>query len=147
MKIYFVVNNPNNWPLKIPGVNVVSARDYLTDPNYSDERTAKVFNLCRSYAYQSIGYYVSLLASARGHNPMPDINTIQDLKSQHVIKLLSEDIEEEVARALNPLQSDTFTLSIYFGKNIAKRYDKLCLRLFNLFRAPLLRATFIKGKN
>ncbi len=146
MKIYFVVNYPNNWPLNIPGVSVVSARNYLTDPAYSEDKSAKVFNLCRSYTYQSIGYYVSLLASARGHNPMPDINTIQDLKSQHVIRLLSEDIEEEITRALNPIQSDTFTLSIYFGKNIAKKYDKLSLRLFNLFRAPLLRAVFVKEK-
>ncbi len=144
MNILLVVNNPKNWPLNIPGVSVTSARAYLTDPTYSEDRTTKVFNLCRSYAYQSSGYYVSLLAAARGHKPLPDINTIQDLKSQHVIRVLSEDMEQQIQSTLKPLQSKKFTLSIYFGRNTAKRYDSLSLGLFNLFRAPLLRATFIK---
>lgn len=147
MNILLVVNNPKNWPLNIPGVTVVSARAYLTDPTFSEDRTAKVFNLCRSYAYQESGYYVSLLAAARGHKPIPDINTIQDLKSQHVIRLLSEDIEQLIEDTLKRLQSNKFTLSIYFGKNMAKRYNSLSLHLFNLFRAPLLRATFIKQEH
>jgi glutathione synthase/RimK-type ligase-like ATP-grasp enzyme len=146
MTILLVVNNPNNWPLHIPGVVVTSARSYLTDPTYSEDRSAKVFNLCRSYGYQSSGYYVSLLAAARGHKPLPDINTIQDLKSQYVIRALSEEMEEQIQSAFKRLHSKKFTLSIYFGRNTAKHYDGLSLRLFNLFQAPLLRAQFVKNK-
>ena len=144
MTILLVVNNPNNWPLHIPGVAVTSARSYLTDPAYSEDRTAKVFNLCRSYSYQSTGYYVSLLAAARGHKPLPDINTIQDLKSQYVIRALSEEMEEQIQHAFKRLQSKKFTLSIYFGRNTAKQYNSLSLRLFDIFQAPLLRAQFVK---
>lgn len=144
MTILLVVNNPKNWPLHIPGVAVTSARAYLTDPAYSDDRSAKVFNLCRSYSYQSTGYYVSLLAAARGHKPLPDVNTIQDLKSRYVVQALSEEMEEQIASAFRRLHSKKFTLSIYFGRNIARHYDPLCLRLFNLFQAPLLRAEFVK---
>lgn len=144
MNILLVVNTPKNWPLNIPGVQVVSARAYLTDPTYSEDRSAKVFNLCRSYSYQSSGYYVSLLAAARGHKPLPDINTIQDLKSQHVVRALSDEMEHQIEAALKHLHADQFTLSIYFGRNVAKRYDGLSLRLFNLFRAPLLRAKFVR---
>ena len=147
MTILLVVNNPNNWPLHIPGVVVTSARSYLTDPTYSEDRSAKVFNLCRSYSYQSSGYYVSLLAAARGHKPLPDINTIQDLKSQYVTRALSEEMEEQIESAFKHLQSKKFTLSIYFGRNTAKHYDGLSLRLFNLFQAPLLRAQFVKNKS
>ncbi len=146
MNILLVVNNPNNWPLEIPGVSVVAARAYLTDPVYSEGKTTRVFNLCRSYSYQRTGYYVSLLAAARGHKPMPDINTIQDLKSPHVIQAISEDLEELIEKKLSHLQSKCFTLSIYFGRNIAKHYDSLSLRLFNQFQAPLLQAKFIKRK-
>jgi glutathione synthase/RimK-type ligase-like ATP-grasp enzyme len=144
MTILLVVNNPNKWPLHIPGVVVTSARSYLTEPTYSEDRSAKVFNLCRSYGYQSTGYYVSLLAAARGHKPMPDINTIQDLKSQFVIRTLSEEMEEQIQSACKRLQSSKFTLSIYFGRNIAKQYNTLSMRLFDLFHAPLLRAEFLK---
>ena len=115
MNILLVVNNPKNWPLDIPGVNVVAARTYLTDSAYFEGKRTRVFNLCRSYSYQSTGYYVSLLAAARGHKPMPDINTIQDLKSPHVVQALSEDLEELIQSKLHRLQSSEFTLSIYFG--------------------------------
>ena len=146
MTILLVVNNPNNWPLHIPGVAVTSARSYLTDPAFSEDRSAKVFNLCRSYSYQSIGYYVSLLAAARGHKPLPDINTIQDLKSQYVIRAISEEMEEQIQSSFKRLQSKKFTLSIYFGRNTAKQYDSLSLRLFDIFKAPLLRAQFVRDK-
>jgi len=106
---------------------------------------AKVFNLSRSYRYQSIGYYVSLLAEARGHRPLPDTATIQDLRSQTLTRFVSEDLFELIQKSLAPLQSKEFTLSIYFGRNTARHYDRLSLALFNLFPAPLLRARFVLG--
>ena len=147
MPFLIVVNNPVNWPLSTPGVEVVSARAYISDVKYSEMRSAKVFNLCRSYRYQSIGYYVSLLAEARGHRPLPDISTIQDLKSLTMMRLAADDLEELVQQRLQHLQTDGFVLSIYFGRNVARRYDRLCLRLFNLFPAPLLRAHFARGED
>ena len=132
--------------MHIPDVKVIAARAYLTDAAYSDDRTAKVFNLCRSYRYQTAGYYVSLLAAARGHKPLPDVTTIQDLKSQIVIRTLSEDLYEEIQSTLRKLSSRRFVLSIYFGRVFAKRYEALGLRLFNLFQAPMLRAEFVRHK-
>src|SRR4029078_2820495 len=142
MPILIVVSNPRDWALDIPGVDVISGRAYLTEPAYSTMRGAKVFNLCRSYRYQSIGYYVSLLAEARGHKPMPNVTTIQDLKSASMIRFVSDDLDEIIQKSLAPIQSERFILSSYFGRNLAKRYDRLSLHLFNLFQAPLLRAHF-----
>ncbi len=143
MPILFVVNKPRNWPLNVPGVEVVSARDYLTEPRFPQSRKVKVFNLCRSYRYQSLGYYVSLLASARGHRPLPSIATIQDMKSVSIIRLVSEELEELIQSSLQSVQSNSFTLSVYFGRNLAKRYDRLSSQLFKLFQSPLLRAEFV----
>lgn len=145
MPTLFIVDNPTKWPLKIPGVDVVSAHEYLTDADYNSLRGVKAFNLCRSYRYQTEGYYVSLLAEARGHNIIPNITTIQDLKSQTLIRIVSDDLNAQMQRSLSRIQSDQFILSIYFGKNMAKRYDRLCLQLFNQFRAPLLRAEFVRN--
>ena len=144
MKHIVVVNNPKNWPLEIPGVEVVQARDYLTDSGYSTIRNVKIFNLCRSYRYQTVGYYVSLLATARGHRPIPGVLAMQDLKSQTIVRIVSDEINSLMQSALKPIKGDRFTLSIYFGKNMAKRYDRLCSRLFQHFQAPLLRAEFIR---
>ncbi|MGE5027482.1 MAG: RimK family protein [Betaproteobacteria bacterium] len=142
MSILIVVNNPRDWPLDVPGVTVVPARAYLTDPAYGGDRYARVFNLCKTYRYQSLGYYVSLLAEARGHKPLPRANTIEDLQSQNLVRLLTEGLDELIQKSLAPIKSDEFELSIYFGRNVASRHELLSRQLFNLLQAPLLRADF-----
>ncbi len=142
MRQLIVVSRLEDWPLEINGVEKLTARDYLTDPVYSELKSARVYNLCRSYRYQANGYYVSLLAAARGHKPLPSISTIQDFKSQNLIRLSSADLGRLIGSSLKPLQSDRFTLSLYFGRNLAQRYERLARALFNLFPAPLLRAEF-----
>jgi glutathione synthase/RimK-type ligase-like ATP-grasp enzyme len=117
----------------------VSARRYLTDPSFVGGRS-RVFNLCRSYRYQSLGYYVSLLAEARGHRPLPSVTTIQDLKSQSLVRFVTEELDDVMQHSLARIESDHFTLSVYFGRNMAERHRRLALQLFNLFPAPLLRA-------
>jgi len=145
MAVLIVVEKPELWPWEVPQARMVSARDYLTDPEFIEMKRAKVFNLCRSYSYQSIGYYVSLLAEARGHKPMPSVTTVQDLKQSSLIRIVSEGLEDLVQKGLAPIRSDSFELSIYFGRNMAQRYDRLCQALFNHFPAPLLRAGFIRA--
>src|SRR5437868_2853706 len=98
MGILLVLDQPKDWPLNIEGVEVVSARRYLTDPSFSDRHPHKVFNLCKSYRYQSLGYYVSLLAAARGHKPLPDISTIQDLKLSEIVRFAGEDLDDEIQK-------------------------------------------------
>ena len=69
MKRLVVVENAARWPFELEGAEVVAARDYLTEARYAEMRSAIVFNVCRTYRYQSFGYYVSLLATARRHRP------------------------------------------------------------------------------
>jgi len=147
MYILVVVDNPKHWPLDIQNVEVVQARKYITEDAFTKIGDARVFNLCKSYKYQSTGYYVSLLAAARGHKPIPDVSTIRDLQFPTIVRLASETLEEEIEKCLADHKGTTFTLSIYFGRNLAKRYDRLSMELFNLFRAPLLRAEFVKEED
>jgi len=142
MNILVVVNSPRHWPLDIPGVRVVPAREYLTEPAWGEERHARVFNLCKSYRYQSLGYYVSLLAEARGHRPLPRTHTLEDMQSRGLVRLLTQDLDDSIRRSLAPIKADRFELSIYFGRNMASRHERLSRQLFNLIPAPLLRAQF-----
>ena len=87
MRILIIANSQKDWPFRIPDADVVDAWSYLTQPHFSELRGVKVFNLCRSYRYQTVGYYVSLLAEARGHKPLPSITTLQDLRSQAMMRL------------------------------------------------------------
>lgn len=145
MRTIVVVSKAEDWPLEVEGVELVAAADYLTDPNWTHERGVRVFNLCRSYRYQSQGYYVSLLAAARRHRPFPDLMTVLDMKSRAHLRLVGGELDELVQRSLGDIESDRFELSVYFGRNLAKRHGRLASRLFSLFPAPLLRASFARG--
>src|SRR5260221_12394177 len=98
--ILIVVNNVKEWPFHIPGVEVVDAWSYLTHPEYGTMRAVKLFNLCRSYRYQTAGYYVTLLAMARGHKPLPGITTIQDMKTQTMVGFGSADRQRLIRQPL-----------------------------------------------
>lgn len=144
MQRIIIVDNPSEWPLSLPEVRVVSGNEYLTSEIFRKERNVRVYNMCTSYRYQSIGYYVSLLAAARGHKPVPSVATIQDMKSQAIVRLAGEEIDELIQKSLGDIQSDEFVLSMYFGKNVSKKYDRLSAQLYRLFHAPFVRAHFHK---
>jgi len=81
MKNLIVVDSTQDWRFDIPDVEVISAKNYIMGESFRKFRNARIFNFCKSYKYQSIGYYVSLLAAARGHKPIASVSTIQDMKS------------------------------------------------------------------
>ncbi|UCE84724.1 MAG: RimK family protein [Deltaproteobacteria bacterium] len=140
-----VVENIQRFPLELPDAEVVTARGYLTESRYFERRGVTVFNLCRTYGYETVGYYVSLLAEARGHRPLPSVATLQDLRISPVVRIASEELEDLIERNLAGLRSERFDLSVYFGRNLAKRYDRLSRALFNQFPVPLLRASFARS--
>jgi glutathione synthase/RimK-type ligase-like ATP-grasp enzyme len=144
MTALLIVEDPDQWPLKIPSAEVVRAGDYLLDRRFSALRQARVYNLCDSYGYQTVGYYVSLLAAARGHRTMPGVTTIQDMKSRSLLGA-DDELDELIQRSLGKIASARFELSIYFGCNLADRHADLSRALFNLFPVPLMRASFTKS--
>ncbi len=144
MTALIVVDHPEEWPLTFAAAEVISADAYLRDERLAGMRQVRVYNLCDSYEYQTAGYYVSLLATARGHRTMPGVATIQDVKSRSLLRA-DDEIEDLVERSLHKIKSKRFELSVYFGCNVAERHADLSRALFNLFPVPLMRATFAKS--
>ena len=142
MNILFVVSEQQDWPFDIPGVNVISARDYLMEPAYGEREAVKVFNLCRSYRYQNHGYYVSLLAEARGHRPLPDVEALRDLQSEDLVPRLSAALGDLIACSFAQAEEDMANLTVYFGRDIDGRYASLCEQFFGHVRAPMLHLRF-----
>jgi len=142
MKTFVIVNDLKDWSFNIKNVEIVEAKSYLTDKLFSEIKSARVFNLCRSYKYQSTGYYVSLLAEARGHRIFPNVSTIQDLKTQSIVRSISDEFDELIQKSLSKIKAEEFTLSIYFGQNVAKQHSKLASQIASLFQAPLMKAHF-----
>lgn len=146
MRKIIVVHDPKLFKLGSPEVEVVSSKDYLTDPRFAQLKNTRIFNLARSFLYQSRGYYVSLLAEARGQKVIPSAKTILDLKNPSIVKVLSRDLDEVIQSSLGHKDKHDFTLSMYFGRNVNPRYNKLAHELYKVFEAPLLRARFVKGE-
>ena len=145
MRNLVVVNDPKEWSFSQEGLEVIAARKYLTHPSYTTLDKVRVINLCRSLGYQKIGYYVSLLADARGHKPMPSIETIQNMKDRAIAAIAGADLQEIVEESLQKVQSEEFVLSVYFGRNMARRHEQLASALFRMFPSPYLQANFSRS--
>jgi glutathione synthase/RimK-type ligase-like ATP-grasp enzyme len=141
MSFLVVVDDPARWPFDTPQLRVVAARAYLTDPAFARGST-KVINLCRAYRYQSLGYYVSLLAEARGHKALPSVNALEDLQSQTLVRVITEDLDEPIQRAFDGADAECIEVDSYFGRSVTPRHAALARRLFDLLPVPLLRAHF-----
>ncbi|WP_427911401.1 RimK family protein [Ramlibacter sp. MMS24-I3-19] len=144
MRTVFVTDQKQEW-FEIPDVGVVSALGYLAEPDGGGDSSVRVVNLCRTGRYQGRGYYVSLLAEARGQRPLPDVKTVEDLKSDTYVRALSTRIEPLVRDTLHHDESDRFELQSYLGKDPARRHEALAEMLFASVRAPLLRAVFARN--
>lgn len=141
MKTIVVVDRPQDWPFSDIECTLVSASDYIKNELYMSDGY-RVLNLCSSYSFQKRGYYVSLIATARGHRPSPSLTCIQDIKSPGLVRTGTQEMEEVIEKSLKHISSESFELNIYFGKTASKHYEKLAEFLYKLFPAPFFRVKF-----
>jgi len=142
VKIVFVIDRTQDWPFELAGSRVVTAREYLADSATGMTAEEQVINLCRSDRYQGRGYYVSLLGEARGHRPLPEVKTIEDLKSEEHLQAVASTLDELIHETLHHDASERFELDAYFGRDPAELHQAIAQQLFAAVRAPLLRAHF-----
>src|SRR4051812_32565036 len=141
MKTVIVTDQNQNW-FEVPDATVLTARRYLSEPESGHQGTVRVVNLCRTGRYQGRGYYVSLVAEARGQRPVPDVKTIEDLRSEAYVRSLQAEIQPLVHETLHHDESARFQLDVYVGKHPS--HQALAEQLFARVRAPLLRVLFAR---
>jgi glutathione synthase/RimK-type ligase-like ATP-grasp enzyme/ribosomal protein S18 acetylase RimI-like enzyme len=139
-----VVRNPKNWNLQIEGVKVVSSKGYITETEFQSLKNVRIFNLSNSYQYQKMGYYVSLLASARDHRVIPNVTTLRDFSSLSLIRSLSGYIDDDIQNTFRNVKENKVSIFVYFSKSVNPKYRQLAQKLYHLFEAPLLQIDFVK---
>ncbi|GBG15081.1 D-alanine--D-alanine ligase [Novimethylophilus kurashikiensis] len=144
MNTLIVIDEEDDWPRDETAYTVVEACHYLTTASYGEDPSIKVYNLCQSTRYQSLGYYVSLLAEARDHAPLPPAGTIEDVQSFSLMHVLTGELSDLIDQSLAHLEDDRFELAIYFGQHMRSEYGVLARQLFNLLEAPLANVTFTR---
>lgn len=141
MKTVIVTDQKQNW-FEIPDATVLTARRYLAEPEVGNQGNVRVLNLCRTGRYQGRGYYVSLVAEARGQRPVAEIKTIEDLRSEAFVRTFGDEIQPLVQETLHHDESARFQLDIYLGKHAS--HQALAEQVFAKVRAPLLRVLFVR---
>ncbi|MCC6983105.1 MAG: RimK family protein [Bauldia sp.] len=119
---------------------LITAKDYLARPQLFQGTRPQIINLSRSYAYQSRGYYSSLLAEARGHRVMPSVETMVDLGSRALYVQSLPDFDDSLHKALAASEDKTVPtrLLIMFGRVADRRFDRLARLVFDWYRSPIL---------
>ncbi len=145
-KNLIIIDQPYSWEKTDIKATVISVKDYINSPLYQNNASYRVFNLCSSYKYQSYGYYVSLLASARGQRVIPSTSTIKDVQIANVIQSLSYDLIDLANRILSKETGTGLSLDVYFGQTLNSKYKTLAAKLFQIFEIPLFSVNFIKSE-
>lgn len=143
---WIVTDQDIPWLKDVTTIPVIAAEDYIKDPQYLKKNNVRIFNLCSSYAYQSLGYYVSLMATARNHRVIPNVATLNDFADPLIITSFGEEADDKIQSAFAKEKSVSVTLKSYFGLHENPKYVKMLKSLFPLFEAPFVEFTFDKGK-
>jgi glutathione synthase/RimK-type ligase-like ATP-grasp enzyme len=147
-RLVIVVEKASDWGSYFPSENVIAAMDYLKQPIPAESERTQVINLCRSYKYLGVGYYVSLLAEARGHRVIPSVRTINDLRKRSIYGLDIEDLNTKLTRFLPAEGRDTtdFGVLVYFGTTSYGPLSDLARQVFDIFPCPIMRLEFERQK-
>src|SRR5262249_24570103 len=120
---------------------VITTSEYLARPRLFELGRPKLVNLARSYAYQSKGYYASLLAEARGHRVVPPGETMSELREKKLYEHAFPDLEEELTRCARRADfqcQGEFRLLVCSGIARDDRFEPFGRLLFDWFRCPAL---------
>jgi glutathione synthase/RimK-type ligase-like ATP-grasp enzyme len=126
---------------------IITNRDYLSHPSLFRGQRPKVINLSNSYAYQSRGYYASLLAGSRGHKVIPTVETMIDLSERKLYEHALPELEQALNKCRAALGgSFPKHVSVFFGIGPSKAWERFAKLLFDWFRAPSLEVTIHDGQ-
>ena len=119
---------------------VMTTKDYVSRAGLFKDMKPKIINLARSYAYQGLGYYCSLLAEARGHRIVPNVETMIELSRKGLYEHALPELEAKLNKSLEKEEGypEAFNLLVCFGMVTDKRLERFASLLFDWFRTPIL---------
>lgn len=144
-----LVDQPKDFPNADTPHKVITTSEYLARPRLFEIGRPKLVNLSRSYAYQSKGYYASLLAEARGHRVVPTVETMLELREAKLYEHALPELEDSLnhcARKADYQPDCELKLLFCFGICRDPRFEAFGRLLFDWFRCPALEVTVEPGQ-
>lgn len=122
---------------------ITTASDYLQDEELN-KNTLLVINLCNNLNYHTEGYYCSLLAQARGHKVLPDVDVLNRIESGALTRM--DNAMQKTCfkwmQGKNESDREFFEVDIYFGTTNEPELTKIARYIFEQLPCPLLRVSF-----
>ncbi len=144
--LFLLVDHTDDWKPYCETDSLLTVSDYL-EHKY-DGKPQLVVNLSRDYAYNSSGYYASLLAQARGHKILPGVETLNRLEAGQGVRMsmeLQRLCFQWIAR--NDIdEGECWHLNIFLGTCAEKGLERIARFIFENYPAPLLRVSFNTGR-
>ncbi|CAB0151594.1 Alpha-aminoadipate--LysW ligase LysX [Pseudidiomarina piscicola] len=137
-----IVDSIADWQPYYPSQSVCSASDYLLQQNH--QARAQLLNLCGDLSYLSTGYYVSLLAEARGQRILPSVSTINDMANfSHYQLLLPANTDKQISKYLGQQSNQqNHGVLVCFGQAQDPRLQSFARQLFERYPCPILWVEF-----
>lgn len=139
-RLVLVVDKLEDWHALYPSDDVISAQDYIQ--HFQTQKRVQIINLCRRYRYLSVGYYVSLLAEARGHRVIPSARTLSDLNEKALFGLLMEDFDKQLSQHYGERDGLQFSCKVFFGQTREPAVKDVARQIFESYAAPIMELNF-----
>lgn len=138
-----LLDSVTQWKPYYETETITTAADYLQNEDLS-KKPLLVINLCEKLNYLSEGYYCSLLAQARGHKVLPDVDVLNRMESG-AISRLDDNLQKITYRWLQTMdcsEQELIPLDIYFGVCNVPEMSKVAHFIFEQHPCPVLRVLF-----
>lgn len=144
-----LLDSVTQWKPYYETETITTAANYLQDEHLS-KKPLLVINLCENLNYHSEGYYCSLLAQARGHKVLPDVDVLNRMESGAITRM--DDSLQKICyrwiQSLNQPSQELFHLDIYFGTCDIPEMSKVSHYIFEQLPCPMMRVYFAnRSKN
>lgn len=139
-----LVDNPKDFSNADTPHKVMSVRDYMLRPKLFTGTNPNIINLSRSFAYQGAGYYASLLAEARQHRVLPNVETMIELSRKGLYRHALPELEDCLNRCLAKAEGVGDRLLVCLGQTEIAALEPFARLLFDWYRAPILEVSLGK---
>jgi len=144
--VLILLDKESDWQPYYKTSSILTVSDYLKSKSKEKERKL-VINLSNDYSYNSEGYYCSLLAQARGHHIIPDVELINKVEAGTGIRM-DRNLQKLCYQWIQKNNiTDNWYLNIYFGTCKEKEIERIARFIYENYPAPLLRVCFNNKPN
>lgn len=136
-----ILDDITDWQPYYPTQSTVTTDEYLLQQ--SSRTRSHILNLCGDLSYLSTGYYVSLLAEARGQRVIPSVSTINDLANFSHYQLLLTNTDKQLSKFLaDKPQTESVQVLICFGMAQQSQLSGFARQIFERYPCPILWVEF-----